>query len=344
MRAIPLNLMTLYADLEQRLVSQEVRPGSISIRRIDGKKYLYAVERDGQMREQRFLGPADAPEALAEAERIRRAENEAKQTRATVSALKSGRIPSPPLQIGRIFQVLANADLFERGMTLVGTAAYRLYPCLVGHFLSNAAITTNDLDISVASFVGGDDVLDLEKILKRADPSFAAHWSRDDKLPKVFKSKDGFAVEILTRHARGRSSPVLVKDLTCAAEALSYQEYLAEDTVEVAALYGPGVLVRVPSPTRYAIHKLIVAQQRKRLDPKKQKDLRQASELIDILIEVDDAAFQDELDAARKRGKAWKSPINASLEEIGRDIRQGHLPLARPENLGRPMPRPVRRR
>jgi len=48
---------------------------------------------------------------------------------------------------------------------------------------------------------------------------------------------------------------------------------------------------------------------------------------MDILIETDEAAFLDDLDAARNRGKSWKSGINASLKELGRDTRQGHLPL-----------------
>lgn len=326
---MPLNVITLYADLLQRVNLQEARPGSISTKTIDGKKYLYAVERDGAIRSQRFLGPANSAEARAEAERVRRAEADAKQRRATVTALKAAHIPAPTLALGRILQVIANAGLFERGMSLVGTAAFRLYPCVAGYFLPGAAIATNDLDLSVASFTSGEEVLDFEAILQRADPTFSAHWSRlESGPPRVFRSKDGFAVEILTRYGRGRKSPVVIDSLTCAAEALSYQEYLVEDTSEVVALYGPGVLVRIPSPVKYAVHKLLVAQRRKPHDPKKQKDLMQARELLDILIETDEAALQDELDSARSRGRAWKTEINASLREIGRAARQGRLPLS----------------
>jgi hypothetical protein len=73
---------------------------------------------------------------------------------------------------------------------------------------------------------------------------------------------------------------------------------------------------------------LIVAQQRGPTETaKRQKDLIQARELIDVYLETDETALQDHLDEARGRGKALKSAITASLKQIGRDARQGHLPL-----------------
>ena len=67
---------------------------------------------------------------------------------------------------------------------------------------------------------------------------------------------------------------------------------------------------------------------------------------MDVLIENDDASFQDSLDAARGRGKSWKTAINASLKEIGRDARQGRLPLpvkTPPPRITRPVKRTSRK-
>lgn len=69
-----------------------------------------------------------------------------------------------------------------------------------------------------------------------------------------------------------------------------------------------------------------VAQRRKELS-KRAKDLQQAKELIDIFLETDNAALQEVLDDARNRGKAWKTAVNSSLREMGRDARLGRLPL-----------------
>jgi hypothetical protein len=330
MRAVPLNVMTLYADLAQRLGLQDVRPASISTKTVDGKKYLYAVEKDGAARIQRFLGPVTSVSAQESAEQIKRAAAQAKELRSTVTLLKNARIPGPSLLLGRILEVIANAGLFNRGVTLVGTAAYQTYSCVIGSYLPAATLTTNDVGLSLAEFVASGEEERIEGILKRADPTIQPHWFTDDKLPRVFKTSSGFTVDFLTTLRRGKKSgePILVESLGCSAVPLSFHEYPVEETVEAVALYGTGVLVRVPAPIKFAVHKLIVAQRRARTEAaKKQKDLRQARELIDIFLETDESALQDAIDEARARGKGWKSAINASLREIGRAARQGRLPL-----------------
>lgn len=328
MRHIPLNLMTLYADLSQSVGTFDARPGSIATKSVKKRKYLYVTTKDGSVRVERYLGIADDPDVIDQANRIRQAAEQAKALRNTVSLLKQSRIPAPSLVLGRILEVVANAGLFKRGVTLVGTAAYQTYACVIGAYLQAAALLTNDVDLSVAKFVASDDEEDIESILKRADPTFRPHWGAEDKLPRMFKASNGFSVDILTRYGRGKKTPIQIESLSCAADALGFQEYLAEGTIEAVALYGAGILVRVPTPLRYAIHKLIVAQEREsRQAAKKMKDLMQARELIDICLATNESELQDVIDEARSRGKAWKTTINASLREIGREARQGVLPL-----------------
>jgi len=329
MRAIPLNLMTLYADLLQSVEMVDGRPGSVAIK---GKKYVYVTRKDGSTRIEKYLGPAGDPNVQQEVERARHAAERAKALRNTVTLLKRGRFPAPSLVLGRVLEVLSNAGLFKRGMTLVGTGAYQTYAGVTGYYLPSATCATNDADLSVAQFAPAENEEDIESILKRANPTFKPVWHTGDKLPgdklpKAFRSSDGFAVDILTRKGRGEG-PVLVRALGCAAVPMRFQEFPVEETIETVALYGAGVMVRVPTPARFAIHKLIVAQRRKATEvAKKQKDLRQAQELMDILLASDEAAFQDVLDGARDRGKSWKTAINTSLKRMGREARQGALPF-----------------
>jgi hypothetical protein len=301
---------------------------SIATKTVKGKKYVYATRKDGGARIETYLGAADDPDVKEQIERLRHAAERAKGLRSSVTLLKSGRLPAPSLVLGRILEVVANAGLFDRGMTLVGTAAYQTYAPMLGYYLPTATYATNDVDLSVAEFVPKDDEEDFHTLLKRADKTFEPLWSNEDTLPKAFRASNGFIVELLTRFGRGRKSPVPVESINAAAVPLSFQEYPAEATMHALVLYGDGVLVRVPTPSRFAVHKLIVAQKRKPTElAKKQKDLRQAQELIDILLETDEGSLQSELDEARDRGKGWKSPINASLREIKRDVRQGRLPI-----------------
>lgn len=328
MRSIPLNLMTLYADLRQSLELADTPAASIATKTVRKKKYVYATTKDGSVRVEKYLGPADDPKVQEEVERFRHAAERTKSLRTTVSLLKQGGFPAPSLVLGRILEVVANAGLFNRGVTLVGTAAFQTYAGILGYYAPTATLMTNDADLSLAEFVAGNEEEDIGNILKRADPSFDPIWHVDDKLPKAFRASNGFTVDLITAYGRGRKSPVLIESLGCAAVPLTFQEFPAAQTINTVALYGSGVLVRVPTPLRYAVHKLLVAQRRKSTDlAKKQKDLRQARELIDIYLQIDEGALQDELDAARSVGRGWQAAINASLKEIGRDARQGRLPL-----------------
>ena len=327
MRPIPLSIQTMYADLLQNVGLADVDHGSVSVRKIKGKDYLYVTTKDGSKRHQKSLGPADDAAAQAKAGEIRQAAARARQLRTTVSALKKAYIPGPSLPLGRVLEVIANAGLFKQGVVLVGTAAYQTYPCLVGAYLPSSALMTNDADLLVSAFVAKDEPQDLEKILQRADPTFKAHMSREDVLPKVFKAANNFQVDVLTKFGRGRKSPLPINALQCSAEALTFMEYLAEESIEAVALYGPGVLISVPPPMRYAIHKLLVAQERKAHSPKRNKDLKQAKDLIDVFVEIDSLAFEEALDDARNRGPKWKKSIDASLRAIKRDVRQSRLPL-----------------
>jgi hypothetical protein len=83
--------------------------------------------------------------------------------------------------------------------------------------------------------------------------------------------------------------------------------------VRAVALYNAGVAIVVPQPARYAVHKLIVAQERRTNRIKRMKDLAQARELMTILQETDPHALDDALEDARSRGPQWRTHINSSL-------------------------------
>ncbi len=150
LRPIPLNALTLYADLDQSLAGGVGVPGTISRRQENGQRRLYATIREGVGRRQVYLGTVCDRKAEAAAQRYRDDMEEGRQRRRTVSALKRLGIPAPPLEAGRVLEALARAGLFEAGGVLVGTTAYQCYPCIVGHMLPSASLATRDVDLSIA--------------------------------------------------------------------------------------------------------------------------------------------------------------------------------------------------
>jgi hypothetical protein len=325
MKPLSLNIQTLYADLAQSITFSTTLPGSVFTQTIRGKPYLYAAEKHGAVRITRYLGLAEDPETTERAENIRRAAQDAKGRRTTVSMLKRAGLPAPTIAMGRLIEAIAKAGLFNNGIVLVGTAAYQIYPAIVGAALSTAALTTQDADLAVASLavapeMKGESLLD---VIERADPSFIPQPSLDPRTPPWrFRSAAGLEIEVVTRH-RTRADeehPVVIPGLRCSAQPLRYLEFLIADPIPAVALYGAGVPVTVPQPARYGVHKLIVAQVRQQGSAKREKDLIQARELIAALETSHPGAVKDALENARQRGRKWKAAVDRSLREIGLDL------------------------
>jgi hypothetical protein len=319
MKHLPLTAQTLYADLLQSVTFSTTLPGSVFTQTIRGKPYLYAAEKHGAARITRYLGRADDPETTTRADGIRRAAQDAKTRRTTVSMLKRAGVPAPTIAMGRVLEAVANAGLFRNGIVLVGTGAYQVYSAVVGVALSPAALTTRDADLAatslaVTSDVEGESLLD---VLKRADPTFVPQPSLD-----WFRSAAGLEVDVRTRHRKGADEEraVIMPGLQCSAQPLRYLEFLIADPISAVALYGPGVPVTVPQPARFAIHKLIVAQVRPEASVKRGKDLAQAKELIAALGAADPRSVADAFANARRRGAKWKTHLDRSLREIDLDL------------------------
>ena len=318
LKSIPLNVQTLYADLVQSADMANDVPGTVKRKTVDGSTYLYVSVRAGVRRMEHYIGPEDSSEAKECAQRYQFAEARAKARRSTISMLRRARMLAPPLLIGRVLEVLSRADLFDRGLVLVGTHAFRLYPLHLGVTWPGAAFATNDVDISAAAFTDTNAPIDLTEILRGADPNLEVGWHPDNNLlPASFRSGE-VTIDILSKAKRGGRSPVEVKPLGVAGKALPFQEYLTEQTFDAIALHGAGVRVKVPDPARYAVHKLIVSQRRDDHNPKVTKDLEQASALFAALRHVGlEHEIEDALDDARRRGRSWKSAVNAGLKATG---------------------------
>ena len=101
------------------------------------------------------------------------------------------------------------------------------------------------------------------------------------------------------------------------AQALHYLNYLIADPIPAAVAYRGGVLVQVPRPERFAIHKLIVADRRRAEDRMKSaKDRAQAAYLIEVLAEDRPDDLAEALEDARARGPRWRERSDASLSRM----------------------------
>ncbi len=80
---------------------------------------------------------------------------------------------------------------------------------------------------------------------------------------------------LVAEKGRGTDKPVLLPQLKMNAQALRFMELLSENTIQVNA---DGILVTVPHPANFALHKLIVAHRRR--DKNKSTRDREAAILV----------------------------------------------------------------
>jgi hypothetical protein len=248
----------------------------------------------------KYVGPADDPEIAHRAEAFERIKTGYRVRRDLAARLRRAGFPQPTRLQGEVISELAKAGLFRLRATLVGSAAYQTYSGLLGVRLPDELITTDDIDI--AKFYGisisiDETKPDIEKVLRKTDPTFAPAFSPDEpSLVSGFKTAQGFKVEFVTPN-RGDENystklaamPSLGKSV--GAQVLRFLDFLIHNPVRSILLYDAGIPVLVPAPERYAVHKLIVATQRNALSrDKASKDINQASALIEAFSTIKQAA------------------------------------------------------
>ena len=223
---------------------------------------------------------------------------------------------------GALLNALASAGVFRLGGTIVGTQAFRFYEGELGVRLSFDQ-TAQTRDIDIASFerlsIALDDTVSapLGNVLK--DFAFDPAPSLDaGKTWRWRQTRNETFVEFLTPSFSEAEDLRALPALGVHAQSLHYLNYLLSEPILAAATYRDGVLVQVPRPERFAIHKLIVAD--RRLEGtnslKAIKDRRQAEFLIEVLAADRPGDLQDALEDALSRGKRWRERIAASVKRI----------------------------
>lgn len=102
------------------------------------------------------------------------------------------------------------------------------------------------------------------------------------------------------------------------AQSLHHLNYLIAEPIKAVAVYRSGVLIQVPRPERFAIHKLIVAD-RRRDGPdslKSEKDRLQAEFLIRILTEDRPDELKEAFEDAIASGPQWQHRLEKSLDRM----------------------------
>ena len=227
--------------------------------------------------------------------------------------------------IGRPFLLmlrrLADAGAFRAGAVVVGTHAFNAYSGMLGvRWLSS--YQTNDVDIAhagqnMALALRQDDSADLHEALT-IDKGFLPSILESGAAGVTYRSERDatFAVDFVTPQTN-KEGPQEIKSLNVVAQPLKFIRFLLQDVQRAVVMSDAGTaqLITVPSPARYAVHKLIVAANRPAEEKaKSKKDLNQFLALAEVLPAEE---INEAIEAAANEGPGWKSRLTRSLKTIG---------------------------
>ncbi|MEM1413937.1 MAG: GSU2403 family nucleotidyltransferase fold protein [Myxococcota bacterium] len=338
MQRFPLTAQAVYSELLSALLDEERDPwgvgGTLVRLEVKGRGYWYHQTRAGGRVHKRMLGPdseAMRREAVGIREKLEASRGRAKARRSLVRQLRAAGFPALDPVSGKVLAALQVAGAFRMPTVLVGTQAFRSYPGMLGVRLPEAAAVTSDIDLAQGMAVslgvphGARIRPDLEALLRGVDPRFepVPGFERPPVPTRWSLAGEDLSVELLTPNTGPeRSAPVALPALGAHATPLRFLDFLLQDAEPAALLRETGVLVRVPSPGRYALHKLLVAQRRRGADrSKRAKDLAQAEALLSVLIQDQPEETLDQWMELLARGTKWRKLAVASLARLEPAVR-----------------------
>lgn len=327
MPAPSLIAQTTYAELLERSGASAFSDafpddGTFTPKVIKGRRYWYFQTGSAEGRSQRYVGP-ESPDLLERIAHHKQARDDERERRALVSALvRSYGFPSPLPQIGTLLTALAKAGVFRLRGVLIGTVAYQCYPAMLGFKLPGALLQTGDVDIAqftnVSIAVGDQTVRPMLEVLREVDKSFrevphiAGH-----RFTTSYAAKAGLRVDFVTPNEGPDSdTPQKLPALQTDAQPLRFLDFLIHEPAQAVVLYGPGVYVHVPTPERYAVHKLILALERPVGIGKRDKDQQQAARLLEALAEQRPEELKYAWNEAHERGPKWRKLLLGGMRNL----------------------------
>src|SRR5215470_8762816 len=332
---LSLSAQTAYAELLESARAQDLHrsianlSGSFASKQVKGRKYWYYQYRevDGSVK-QIYVGP-DVEEVRALMDRAKEKPSRALEPLAR-SAIALGCARILPKHF-RIIRRLSEYGFFHAGGVLIGTHAFLLHGNLLGVRWRDGAQTL-DLDFAHA----GRNIslalpttirVDVHKAIESLGMGFLPMTSFDGRAGATYlnPAEPELRIDFVTPLHRAGEKPFNLPELNIALQPLKFMDYALEDPTQAAAFYEEGaVIVNVPAPARYALHKLLVWGEREEaFRTKGTKDLLQAAALIAHLKDHRPTELGEAWSDLVGRGKAWRKGAEegvAALDKAAPDL------------------------
>lgn len=226
----------------------------------------------------------------------------------------------------KVVQRLADYGFFRAGGVLIGTHAFLSFGNMLGVRWTGGE-RTQDVDFAhagkqLAIALPANIEIDAHAAIESLQMGLLPIQHTDGGTGATYLDPRDpeFQLDFLTPLHRGGNAPFRHPQLGIKLQPLKFMEYLLQDVQQAVVIGTAGaVLVNVPHPARYALHKLIIAGERpaSRI-VKSNKDVRQSAALLSVLREQ--AAWQ--VDEAWTdlvaRGPGWRTRAQRGRDALVR--------------------------
>jgi hypothetical protein len=186
---------------------------------------------------------------------------------------------------------------------------------MLGTRLPATLMQTGDIDVAQFANVSesvGDATRPALEMLRSFDPTFQPVPQVNGRGASSYRSRH-LRVDFLTpNEGKDTEEPRKLVAFGTDAQPLRFLDYLIHEPEPAVLLHGAGVPVCVPSPQRFALHKLIVSR-RRREGGKREKDLMQAQALLNVLVRRRPHELAAAWAEAFGRGKAWQKLLGEGI-------------------------------
>lgn len=329
-----LTSQTLYSELlEQTLALEASRSaanlaGSFTKRQVKGRTYHYFVYRDLNNRYQQvYLGP-DNETIRGFIDKVR---SEKKTLKADIgrieelcAALASTGVMVTPAPHARLIQALADCGLFRFGMVLVGSHAFTVLGNMLGVHWGESH-KTHDIDFAydpdVDVGVADAEEIHIPEVLQKLQMGFIPVPQLNHRQPSTSFRVRGKELRIdflMPLMSKGQDKPIYQPHLHTAVQPLRFMDYLIEEVEQGVVIASRGILVNVPNAGRFALHKLIISQVREN-QTKSGKDVHQAAQLCEILLEARPGNLKQAHKALTGKGPKWTTLLKGGFARMRKE-------------------------
>ncbi|MDP2922483.1 MAG: GSU2403 family nucleotidyltransferase fold protein [Candidatus Omnitrophota bacterium] len=206
--------------------------------------------------------------------------------------------------INKILRVFSDNGLFEEGVELIGSWCFHLYQKHLG--AKSFPLRTQDIDFLIPNPYRGKEHKGFIKQLE--DLGFSCDFNSNGSL--YLWSAD-FKIEFITPlKGHGLERSIKIKAFGFNAIPLRFVDLLLVQPINII---DNGVKVKIPNPSNFCLHKLIIASRRSKID-KSLKDLQQA---ICTSVIVNAEEIKELFNSLPKK---WRNAVLRMLEKSKKEL------------------------